>query len=533
MIAGIELVGGLALFLFGVRTLSAGMEKAAGDQIQAWLDRVAGKALKGAVFGAAATALIQSSSLLMVTMIGLINARLLTLEQAVGIMLGQEVGTTMTAQVAAFRLGEYSLLFVVAGFVLTELAPEHGWREYGEILLGFGVLFVGMGLMTGALESVIDLPAVAQWLSAMGTNQVEGILAGTIATAVVQSSSAVTALVVAMGSAGAITLQGAIALLLGANIGTCITGLIASTRLSRSAQRASLAQILINVIGVILIFPFVGVFADVVGATAVELPRQIANAHTIFNVAVSVLLLPFVKQISALARVLVPKGEEERRAKLTAFIDESMYKFPSVALSNVALELQRFGQVTSDMVGKCRCALIDADVAAADWVVERESEFVDPVAETLEDFVNTLMRSNLSVRQQERCFQIKSLITDIERVGDLSENLAQAAQKRVAEDISFSRQAMVELDQLCTDAGTAYQCALDSLRDSDQVLARKACRLEDSFDQAYLRARQGHIDRLREGICQPEADVIFVESLRNLERISDHADNLGVSVLHH
>lgn len=531
MLSFLQVLGGMALFLFGVRMLSTGMEKLAGNQIQEWLDRMTSHPLKGAIFGAGATALIQSSSLLMVTMIGLINANLMTLEQAVGVMMGQEIGTTLTAQVVAFKIGDLCFLCIAIGFILIEFAPHRGWREYGEIILGFGILFLGMDLMSGALRVLAEMPVVAEWLASMGQNLAAGVLAGTIATAVVQSSSAITGLVVAMGISGAITLPGAIALLLGANIGTCITGLFASLRLSRAARRASIAQIFINVAGVILFLPFISLFTTIVSRTSPSLPRQIANAHTIFNVAVSAVLFPFVKQITRIVELLVPKRAEEEKPKLTAYIDERQYRLPPVALTEAVRELNRIGEITAAMIDRGRLALVENDLDAAQWVLEQEDEFIDPVCVILEDFVNTLMEGNLSVAQQRRCFQLKNLITDIERVGDLTENLAQAAQKKVAHDVRFSPQAMEELNRLCQHVYHTYTYALQAFRESDQTLARRACRLEDELDALYLEARQGHIDRLNAGICQPEADVIFVEALRNLERIGDHADNLGISVM--
>jgi len=531
LISFFQVLGGLALFLFGVRLLSTGMEKLAGNQIQEWLERMTSNHFKGALFGAAATALIQSSSLLMVTMIGLINANLMTLEQAVGMMMGQEIGTTLTAQIAAFKIGDLSFLFIALGFVLVEFAPRRGWREYGEIILGFGILFLGMNTMSGALKILVEVPAAADWLASMGRNLWAGILAGTIATAVIQSSSAVTALVVAMGISGAITLPGAIALLLGANIGTCITGFIASLRLSRASRRASIAQILINAVGVLLFLPIISPFTTFVSHTSSALPRQIANAHTIFNVTVSAVLFPFVKLIARAAEWLVPKSAEEEKPKLTAYIDEREYRLPPVALTEALRELNRLGERTAEMVKRSRLALVNEDMDAAQWVLEQEGEFVDPVCVILENFVNTLMQGNLSVSQQERCFQLKNLITDIERVGDLTENLAQAAQKKVAHNVMFSPQATEELDRLFQHTHRTYVCALQSVQADDEALARRACRLEDELDGLYLEARQGHIDRLDAGICRPKADVIFVETLRNLERIGDHADNLGISVM--
>lgn len=530
MLEFLKVLGGLVLFLFGVDKLSAGMEKLAGNRIQMWLDRMTNRPIKGAVFGTVATALIQSSSLLMVTMIGLINANLMTLEQAIGVMMGQEIGTTLTAQIVAFKLGDFCFLFIALGFVLVEFVHDNSWRDYGEIILGFGVLFLGMNLMSDALEVVTQAPVVATWLALMGENIPAGILAGTLATAVVQSSSAITGLVVAMGISKTVTLPAAIAILLGANIGTCVTGFIASFRLSRASRRASIAQILINVFGVLLFAPFVALLADLVQLTSPDLPRQIANAHTIFNIVVSVLLFPFVKQIARFVERLVPEGKQIEQPRLTAYIDERQFRIPQVALQEAFRELHRMGEVTAQMLECSRRAMLDRDEKAIEWVFEHEDGFVDPVCKTLDEFINGLLRGDLSAGQQRHCFQVKNLITDIERIGDLTEDLAEAAQKRIQHQVVFSEKALEDIDRLCQHAHHTYTCALDALRDRDRAMAQRACDLEEAFDEMYLDARQGHIQRLEQGICQPEADVIFVEWLRNLERISDHADNLGVSV---
>lgn len=287
MASFLQVLGGLTLFLFGVRMLSSGMEKIAGDKIQQWLERMTTRRLKAALFGTGVTAIIQSSSLMMATMIGLINTNLMTLEQAIGMMMGLEIGTTITAQIAAFDIDNLAYLFIALGFVFIEFLPRGKWRDYGEVIMGFGTLFLGMNLMSDALRVLTTMPAVEAWLITMGQNVLAGLLAGVVLTAIVQSSSAVTGLTVAMGMSQAISLEGAVAILFGANIGTCATGLIASSRLSRTARQASIAQILINVIGVLIFLPFFSPFIRLVSFTASELPRQIANAHTIFNIAVS------------------------------------------------------------------------------------------------------------------------------------------------------------------------------------------------------------------------------------------------------
>jgi phosphate:Na+ symporter len=246
---------------------------------------------------------------------------------------------------------------------------------------------------------------------------------------------------------------------------------------------------------------------------------------------VSIVLFPFVKPIARAAEFLVPKKPEEEKKKLTMYIDERLYRLPPVALTEALKELIRIGEITAEMIERSRRALIEGDMDAAQWVLEQESELIDPVCVILENFVNTLMQGNLSVKQQDRCFQLRNLLTDIERVGDMTEDLAQAAQKKFAHHVVFSPQATKEMDHLCQHTHRTYTCAVNALQSDDKLAARRACRLEDEFDQLYLEARQGHIDRLDAGVCQPEADVIFIESLRNLERISDHADNLGISVM--
>ncbi len=530
MVSFLQVLGGLALFLFGVRMLSSGMEKITGGKIQDWLERMTRGRFKAALFGTGVTAVMQSSSLMMATMIGLINAQIMTLEQAIGMMMGAEIGTTITAQIVAFDIDNLAFLFIALGFVFIEFLPRGKWQDYGEIILGFGILFLGMNLMSDALKLLTTIPFVEEWLGVMGQNVLAGLLAGTIVTAIIQSSSAVTGLIVAMGMSQAITLDGAMAILLGANIGTCATGLIASLRLSRAAKQASIAQILINVIGVLIFLPFFSPFIKFVSLTSSELPRQIANAHTIFNIAVSTILFPFVGIIAWVARWLAPE-QEEMEEPITAYIDQMQYGIPSVALTESFKELIRLGETTAKMIERSRMALIDRDMEAAQWVLEQESEFVDPVTDILENFVNGLMRENLSVDQQKRCFQLKNLLTDVERVGDLTEDLALASQERVNSKTEFSLAAIQDLDRLCRHAYDTYFLALQALRTGDHALAKRTCQMEDEFDHLYNEMRQGHIKRIENGECHPEAEIIFTESLRHLERISDHADNLGISTL--
>ncbi len=530
MLGLFQILGGLALFLFGIKMLSSGMEKLAGDQIQKWLDRVTNSRIKSAVFGSVATAAIQSSGLLMVTMIGLINANLMTVEQSISVMLGQEIGTTMTAQIVAFEIGDYRLILVISGVVFLEFFPHRDLRKFGEILMGLGVIFVGMSYMAHALEALVEIPGVAIFLSEMGQHPWLGILAGILTTSLTQSSTAVTSMVVAMGMSEAITLKGAIGIILGANIGSCITGLIAALRLSQTARQASLAQILINTFGVIIFLPFISQYAALVQLTSAGLARQIANAHTIFNVAVSLIMFPFVRQIADLTRKLVPAEPKKEKPRVTVYIDEMQYAVPAVALTEAARELVRLGEVTAEMIELGCHALIDKNTANVKRVLVLEDKVVDPVKAELEHFINTLMSADLSLAQQKRCFQIKNLLTDIERVGDMAEDIAEYAQERANNNIPFTDNAIHDLEQLWRCAHSTYGQSLLAFKDGNRELAKMVCQAESEFDTLYWKTRQMHIERLEAGVCHPEADVIFTETLRLLERISDHADNLGVSV---
>ncbi len=281
----------------------------------------------------------------------------------------------------------------------------------------------------------------------------------------------------------------------------------------------------------LLFLPFIPQFAELVSRTSDELPRQIANAHTIFNLTVSAVLFPFVPQLAWLSGRMVPVRAEEAEHKLTAYIEDVQHSVPAVAINEAARELVRLGHVTAEMVENSCEALIDKNMALAQRVMVQEDQFVDPVYKEVIDFVNKLINADLSIIQQKRCFQLKNLLTDIERVADLAEDIAQSAVERIDNEVLFSTQAIDDLQILAGHVHQTYLLALQAFQDSDSELAHQVCQQESEFDQLYWKVRQEHIERLAAGVCQPEADVIFTETLRSLERISDHADNFGVSVV--
>jgi phosphate:Na+ symporter len=531
MLTILMVLGGLALFLYGVHMLSQAMEQLAGGKLQSWLDKATNHPLKAATFGAVATATLQSSSLLMVTMIGLVNGNLMNLSQAIGMMLGQEIGTTLTGQLIAFKVGDIRYVAIAAGFAMMEFGKKRSLQRYGQALMGFGIIFTGMETMSSALRPLAENPMVADWLATIGHSPLLGVLAGALLTAIVQSSSATTALVIALGSAGLITLPGAIGLIYGANIGTCITGFIASMGASVTARRVSIAQILINVIGVILFLPFIHPYARLLEGTASLLPRQIANAHTIFNVAVSAILFPFVRPIESLASLIVPERPAKGRPSVTRYISDRFRGVPAIAIMESSRELAFMGDTVLQMLALSREALLNPDVDKANQVLDMERDVVDPLCDAIERFVDSVIAEDLADHEREQCFAIKNINVDLERVGDHCENLAEAAQDRFYHSVPFSDEALRDLDHAFAHVERTLETALSAVRTRDQDLATLACRMEDEMDRINLSARQGHLTRIQTQACNNEAGVIFIESLRNLERIGDHADNLAVSVL--
>jgi phosphate:Na+ symporter len=281
-----------------------------------------------------------------------------------------------------------------------------------------------------------------------------------------------------------------------------------------------------------LFLPFIAPYAQLVKLTSPDLARQIANAHTFFNIIVSLLLFPFVKQIAWVAKRLVPARPQDEKKRLTAFIDEMQFSVPAVALNEASRELVRLGEETVRMLEQSCQALINRDTGLARLVVAQEDGFVDPVFKTVVDFVNKLLlQEDLTPAQKKRCFQLKNLLMDIERIGDMAEDIAQMALMRVQDNVTFSPAAVEELGFLWQQAQHTYIVALKAFETGDKAMAKEACDLESEFDRVYWQVRHRHIERLDNGICTPEANVMFTEVLRLLERVSDHADNLGVSVM--
>ena len=524
----LQLFGGLTIFVYGVHVLSEGLEKVAGTQLLSIMNRSLDNRLKQGLFGMIATALMQSGGLLMVTMIGLINANLLNLQQAIGIMLGQEIGTTITGQLVSFRIGSFNLIFLIIGFFMMSFSSKPKLRLIGQPLFGFGVVFLGMSLMSEAGKAVSQMVFFQQAVQYLSQQILLGVLVGAVFTAAIQSSTAMTGLVIAMGHSNSITLPVAIAIILGANIGSCIMGWVAALQSSTSAKRASYSQIAINIAGVLIFLPFIKPFTDLITTTSTELPRQIANAHTIFNLTVSVLMLPFVKPLANVIEKMIPDKEEEKEKKKTRFIDPRLLSMPVMAVQMAKEEVLRMGWIAHEMVKRSVDAMLHDEHDEIKWVFKHEKN-VDEINSNMDAFLASIPVEKLGPEEISQVEKLKHLLTDIERVGDHANNLAEFAQKIKESKHKLSKYGHKEIRDMSKSVLKTYGLALEALKTNDGRLIEQVIKNEEKIDKMEKEFKQNHIQRLKKKICNPELDTIYVETLRNLERISDHSYNIALS----
>ncbi len=524
-----SVAGGLAVFLFGLRILSDALKRAVGDRMRVVIERLTGKAYRGALVGMVTSATLQSSTMTMVLLIGMINAGILTLAQGIGVMLGSEIGTTLTAQIIAFKIGFYYMPSIALGYFLGETFRGKKAGDVGRIILGLGLVFLGMSIFTGGLKGLAESPVILRLLQACGNNVFLGVLVGAAVTAAIHSSAAMTALVIGLGGSGLISLPAAIAMVLGANIGTTVTAQIASIGTSLSSRRLAVTQLVVNVAGVAAFLPFLPWFVRLVEMTSASLPRQIANAHTIFNVAVTLALIPCVGVLVWVARMLV-RGREETSQRRAQFLGEQFLATPAIAVHQAERELVRMGEMTTAMIRACQQGIVKRDPTETASVAEVE-EAIDGLKESVDAFLDRIDGSTLSGKDERRLHVLRHIAADIERVGDQSVNITVRADKLLARKRSLSASAIEELSDMFDHAIELYQLSLAALEAEDTEGAKRALELEKHLDELETRYKAHHVARLETEECDSEAGILFIEILHNLERIGDHATNIAGDVL--
>ncbi len=524
-----SVAGGLAVFLFGLRILSDALKRAVGDRMRVVIERLTGKAYRGVLVGAVTSATLQSSTMTMVLLIGMINAGILTLAQGIGVMLGSEIGTTLTAQIIAFKIGFYYMPSIALGYFLGETFRGKKTGDVGRIILGLGLVFLGMSVFTGGLKGLAESPTILRLLQACGNNVLLGVLVGAGVTAAIHSSAAMTALVIGLGSAGLITLPAAIAIVLGANIGTTVTAQIASIGTSLSSRRLAVTQLVVNVAGVAAFLPFLPWFVQLVELTSPSLARQIANAHTIFNVAVTLALIPCVGLLVWVARMLV-RGREETSQRRAQFLGEQFLGTPAIAVHQAGRELLRMGEMTATMIRACKEGIVKRDAGEMASVGEVE-EAIDGLKDSVDAFLDRIDGSSLGQKDMRRLHVLRHIVADIERVGDQAVNITVRAERLRTQKRVLSAAAVGELADMFDHALELYRLALASLEAEDTEGAKRALELEQRLNELETRYKAHHVERVEREECDPEAGILYAEILHNLERIGDHAANIAGDVL--
>lgn len=524
-----NIFGGLALFLYGLFILSEGLKQVFYKELKEILQKTTSNTIKAVGLGTLVTVIIQSSSVTVVTLIGLLNSSMINLTQALGVMLGAKIGTTVTAQIVAFKIGLYYFPFIIIGCFLIFFTGQKRLHNIGQIILGFGILFLGMQTMSLGAQSIQEIPFFINSLHILSRNAFLGILTGTLFTFIVQSSSVTTGLVIAMSMEGALTLPLAIALAMGANIGTSITGFLASLGSCKSAKRLSISQFTVNILGVTIFAFFIPSFSRLISLTSPDIGRQIANAHTFFNIILVLITIPLISWLKKFSFKIVP-GPEEEIDRGIKFLEYKFLKFPSLALSQAQKEVLHMANITKGMLEKAHQAMFSGDKNLID-IVKKEESNVDELQHILEDYLTRISSQAFSKDESQKLAILIHSVTDIERVADHANNLVEISEFRFQQNIIFSNVAEQELDALFKKALDSFSYSIEALEKDDHNIARQAIHLKNEINLMKENMRQNHFERLREGTCQPEVGPIYLEIIMNLERVSNHAENIASGVI--
>lgn len=547
------LMGGLGLFLFGMKIMSEGLQKVAGDRMRKILSALTNNRIIGTLVGLAVTAIIQSSSATTVMVVGFVNAGLMSLVQAIGVVLGANIGTTVTAQLIAFKVTKFALPAIGIGTGLKLFSRSKKWMYIGEILLGFGILFYGLHLMENAFVPLRKSQEFKDFFLAMGDNHLFGVLIGTVLTMIVQSSSATIGITLALASTGMLTFEGSVALILGENIGTTITANLAAIGTNLAARRTALAHFLFNLIGVaymLLLFPvFLKIITfitpgdpDFVVQTQQQaaslaaaigdkpyIARHIANTHTMFNILNTIIFLPLVGILAKLTTLLIRGREEEMEFHLK-YIDNRVLNTPPIALGQARAETKRMAQLSLEMIDETVLFLMDGDEKRIK-PLEKKEEMVDLLQKEITDFLVALSQKSITPETSKDIASMMHMVNDLERVGDHCENLWQLGLRKKNQKVAFSETALVEIRELAEKTREFLSFIISALERRDVTIAQKAEYMEEAIDQMEAVLRNNHITRLNTGECAVLPGLIFIDMLHNFEKIGDHTFNVAKAII--
>lgn len=526
----LPVLGGLGLFLYGMNLMGAGLEKAAGNKLKKMIEALTTNRFTGIIVGTIVTMIVQSSSATTVMVIGFVNAGLMTLPQAVGVIMGANIGTTITAQLIAFKLTDYAPLAVAIGVAMWIGARNKKAKNMSEILIGFGILFIGMDMMGDGLKPLANLPAFTNIMSSLN-NPILGMLVGLGLTTIVQSSSASIGLLQALAGEGLISMHIAFPILFGENIGTTTTAMISSIGANKTAKRAAIIHFLFNLIGTIIFMTFLRypIAWLVTYLSPDDVQRQIANAHTSFNIINVIIQYPFAMFLVRAAEKLVP-GKDEADITESRYLDRRIIETPSIALGQAMREANRMGNLVLENLSACKVVMLEDKIDGVDAILAREKS-INKIQREITDYLVQLSNAPLSDEQHADVNALLYVIGDIERVGDHIENITELAQYKYDNNLYFTPQAVEELSEMFDVCDNAFRTSIEAYKITDEAMARQVLVLEDEVDMLEKQNRSNHIDRLNKMLCSTGSGIVFLDAISNLERVSDHASNIAMYVL--
>lgn len=538
------MLGGLALFIYGMNLMSDGLQKSAGDRMRNILAVLTKNPILGVLAGALTTAVLQSSSATTVMVIGFVSAGLMTLPQSVSVILGANIGTTITAQLIAFKVGDYAWMFVVIGFVMYFFFKKERIVNLGQVFFAFGLLFVGIHIMSSIMKPLASAPLFTEIMLQVKDIPALGVLIGAGMTVVVQSSSATIAVLQNLaaqpgpdGIASIIGLQGALPILFGDNIGTTITALLASIGASANAKRTALSHTIFNITGTIIFMFFIPYYAKFITFISPKGPeidiiaRQIANSHMFFNIFNTLLWLPFIWVLVKIVTKIIPGKDVEIAIGEPMYLDYKIIESPVFALHLATKELSRIANIALEMIIEAKKAFLGEDLQAVEKVMEMEDIVDNLQAETVKYLASIYSASTLTEHQALQVSDMIHVASDIEHIGDHCTNIAEFAKEKIKNKYEFSDSASAEIYECFDSIRRMTSDTITALEEGNTELANDVLDQEKEINATEDRLRAHHMKRLNEGICSPQFTVMYIDIIHNIEKIGDYCTNIAEAVI--
>ena len=531
----LTMAGGLGLFLFGMELMSDSIEKVAGARLRRILEIFTTNRFMGMIVGIIFTGIIQSSSACTVMVVSFVNSGLMNLYQAAGVILGANIGTTITSQLVSFNLSKIAPLILLVGVVVMMFTKKEKVRKVAEVVVGFGILFVGLSTMSQAMANMKNEPQVVNLLMSL-KNPFLATLMGFALTAIIQSSSVTVSIVLLLANQDLLPLPITLYIILGCNIGACATAMLASMTGKKDAKRAALIHLLFNIIGTVIIYIALFVAGDqiveLIKSISADNGRFVANAHTLIKIAQVIMLFPFTGWLVKMTYLIVP-GEDQkvgyRESYQLKYIGDKVVFNPATAVVEVVKELERMASLAEENLNRAMNALITLDEEDIEEVYEVEKN-INFLNHAITDYLVKINQTTLPIEDLNSLGALFHVVNDIERIGDHAENVADAARQRKEEGVSISKEAQKELGDMLEMVNKIIRYAVEMFAKSDEAHMQEIITLEDQVDEKERELQKKHVERLTKGECSPEAGMIFSDIVSGLERVADHATNIAFAI---